>query len=249
MKIAYVAAAVAGGAVAIAYLLLQSSPIPLSVLSNMSSPAFSLIPLTLAFYASMREGFPFAKSARWLAFGFFFWSLGEATWSFYALFLGVEIPFPSIADVFWLAGYPLVLAGMVGFLRHFRFAITGKSLMIAVGVATAATGLIAVFLIIPVISISSDFVSNVVGFAYPIMDIALLYVPIVGVLLFRGGRLAHGWYWLAAGAVLYSFADILFSYLTATGAYYDGHPLELLYFYGDICSGLGLCIPLKAFQR
>ena len=120
--------------------------------------------------------------------------------------------------------------------------------MMAVGVATAATGLIAVFLIIPVISISSDFVSDIVGFAYPIMDIALLYVPIVGILLFRGGRLAHGWYWLAAGAILFSFADILFSYLTANGAYYGGHPLELLYDYGYICFGLGLCSSLKTFQ-
>jgi hypothetical protein len=120
--------------------------------------------------------------------------------------------------------------------------------MMAVGVSTAAIGLIAVFLVIPVISLSSDLVLNIVGLAYPIMDIALLYAPIVGALLFRGGKLARGWYWLAAGAILYSFADILFSYLTANGAYYDGHPLELLYFCGDICAGLGLYIPLKIFQ-
>jgi len=249
MKSAYVVAAVAGAAVTILYLMLQSSPGPLSVLSDASSPAFSLIPLTLAFYASKKEGFPFVESARWFAFGFLFWSLGEVTWSFYALFLGVEIPFPSIADVFWLVGYPLVLAGMVSFLLHFRFAITGKSLMMAVGVSTVVTGLVAVFLIIPVTSISSDLVSNAVGIAYPIMDIVLLYATIVGILLFRRGRLAHGWYWLAVGVILYSFADILFSYLTATGAYYDGHPLELLYFCGDICAGLGLYIPLKTFQR
>lgn len=248
MKIAYVAAAVAGAAVAISYLMLQSSPGPLYVLSNTSSVGFSLIPLTLAFYGSRKKGYPFVKSARWFALGFFLWFLGEATWSFYALFLGVEIPYPSIADVFWLVGYPLVLAGMVSFLLRFRFAITGKSLMMAVGVSTAAIGLIAAFLIIPVISISSDLVLNIVGLAYPILDIALLYAPIVGALLFRGGKLARGWYWLAAGAILYSFADILFSYLTATGAYYDGHPLELLYFCGDICAGLGLYIPLKTFQ-
>ncbi len=248
MKIAYIAAAVAGAAVTIPYLMLQSSSGPLSVLSVTSEPAFSLIPLMLAFYASKKEGFPFVKSARWFAFGFLFWFLGEAVYSFYALFLGVAIPFPSIADIFWLAGYPLVLVGMAAFLLHFRFAVTGKSLMMAVGVSTVATGLIAVFLIIPVTSISSDLVSNIVGLAYPIMDIALLYAPIVGVLLFRGGRLAHGWYWLAAGAILFSFADILFSYLTANGAYYGGHPLELLYDYGYICFGLGLCSSLKTFQ-
>jgi hypothetical protein len=137
---------------------------------------------------------------------------------------------------------------MAAFLLNVRFAITGKSLMMAVGVSTAAIGLIAVFLVIPVISVSSDLLLNIVGLAYPIMDIALLYAPIVGVLLFRGGRLAHGWYWLAAGAILFSFADILFSYLTANGAYYSGHPLELLYHYGYICFGLGLCSSLKTFQ-
>jgi len=248
MKIAYIAAALALTSVTILYILLQSSPGALYILSNTAGPAFSLVPLLLVLYALTKQNLSFIKSARWLAFGFLLWSLGEVTYSFYALVLGVAIPFPSIADFFWLAGYPLVLVGMAVFLLQFRFAITRRSLSIALGVSTAATGLIAVFLVIPVTSISSDLMSNIIGLAYPIMDIALLYAPIVGMLLFRGGKLSQGWYWLALGAILFGFADILFSYLTAIGTYYSGHPLDVLYACGYICYGLSLCSQLKTFQ-
>src|SRR4051794_25092024 len=36
------------------------------------------------------------------------WSLGEMTWTFYALVLSTETPFPSIADLFYLSAYPLL---------------------------------------------------------------------------------------------------------------------------------------------
>jgi hypothetical protein len=43
----------------------------------------------------------------WLCFsiGLGLWFLGETTWAIFTLILGVEIPFPSIADIFWLIGY------------------------------------------------------------------------------------------------------------------------------------------------
>jgi hypothetical protein len=238
------AAAAACASITVAYLALQSYPGLLYVLSNTSEAAFSLIPMLLSFYLLRTES-PFIKSVRWLAFGFLLWSLGEVTYSFYALFLGVAIPYPSIADLFWLSGYPLVLVGMIVFLQQFRFALKRKTVMIALSVSIIATGLIAAFLILPVISISPDLMTNIVGLAYPILDVALLFASIVGILMFRGGRVAHGWKWLTIASVLIALADIGFSYLTAKGKYYDGHPVEVLYDYAYACFGLSLYSQLK----
>ncbi len=238
------AAAAACASITIAYLALQPYPGPLYVLSNTSEAAFSLIPLLLSLYL-LKTKAPFIKSVRWLAFGFLLWSLGEVTYSVYALILGIAIPYPSIADLFWLSGYPLVLVGMAVFLQQFRFALKRRSVMIALSISIIATGLIVAFLILPVISISPDLMTNIVGLAYPILDVGMLFTSILGILMFRGGRVARGWKWLTVASALMALADIGFSYLTAKGMYYDGHPIEVFFDYAYVCFGLSLYSQLK----
>ena len=41
-----------------------------------------------------------------LTIGLTLWTLAELTWTYYQLGLHIENPFPSLADSFWLAGYP-----------------------------------------------------------------------------------------------------------------------------------------------
>ena len=128
------AAVAACASITVAYLALQPFPRPLYVLSNTSEAAFSLIPLLLSLYV-LRTKTPFIKSTRWFAFGFLLWSLGEVTYSIYALFLGIAIPYPSIADLFWLIGYTFILVGMVAFIWPFRIAIKRESLEIAISLS------------------------------------------------------------------------------------------------------------------
>jgi len=77
-------------------------------LSNVLSPSFAGLAVLLSAFALLRYwGKPQDKFSRiWLCFtlGMGFWFLGELIWAVYALFLGVEIPYPSIADVLWLVG-------------------------------------------------------------------------------------------------------------------------------------------------
>jgi len=70
--------------------------------------AFSILAL-VKYWGSFRERF----SLSWLCFavGLGLWFLGEVSWSVYTLLLSVELPYPSIADVFWLSGYiPIFIA-------------------------------------------------------------------------------------------------------------------------------------------
>jgi hypothetical protein len=233
--------------ITVAYLALQSFPRPLYVLSNTSETAFSVIPMLLGFYA-LKAKVPFIRSMRWLTFGFLFWFLGEVTYSIYALLFGIAIPYPSIADLFWLIGYPLVLVGMAVFLHQFRYAIRRITVIIVLGISAVAVGLIFLLLIMPTISISPILAVNIVGFAYPILDVALLFASLIGVLLFWGGKVGRGWYWIALASILFSLADIGFSYLTARGLYYDGHPLDLFYDYAYVCYGFSVYSQIKGLE-
>ena len=40
-----------------------------------------------------------------LAIGISFWFIAEMIWTYYQVGLGIESPFPSVADLFWLIGY------------------------------------------------------------------------------------------------------------------------------------------------
>jgi len=229
------------------YLVLQPFSNLLYILSNTNTPVFSLVPVAVAFYGLSRyRGDKWlGRSEKWLLLGFAFWSLGEFAWSFYALYLQIPIPYPSIADAFWLTGYPFFLVGMAIFIWPFKSSIRKQTMLIAITVSAISTAFITIFLVLPVISSSSDIVEEVVGLAYPFMDIGLLFSSIMGFLLFRGGKIARAWYWMALGATLTALADILFSYTTSVNIYYDGHPLEVMYAYGYIAFGLALYERMK----
>jgi hypothetical protein len=231
--------------ITVLYLVLQPYLDILYVISNTSEATFSLVPFLVAVYAVRQRDFAFFSSTRWLVFGFLLWFLGEATYTIYALFLGIAIPYPSLADFFWLSGYPFVLVGMITFLSQFKFALNRRTMALAFGISIAVTGLILVFLVLPVTSLSANLMEDIVGLTYPIADVTLLFASILGALLFRGGNVGRGWYWLVVAVVLFSLGDILFSYLTAKGLYYDGNPLDLFFDYAYIFFGLSIYAQLK----
>jgi hypothetical protein len=246
----YVLTAAVCALAALLYVSLQRLPGPLYVMSNTVETAFSIIPLVLAAFSlrMYRRDKWFGRADSFLFVGFLLWFLGEFAWSFYSLFLGVRIPYPSLADVFWLAAYPFVVAGMLVFIYPFRAAISIRNIVAAHVVSLLAIILVLAGLIIPVLSFSSDISTNVVGFAYPMLDIALLSVAIMGIALFWGGKIVRSWYWLIAGAVLMSVGDILFSYLTARRIYYSGHPLELFFEFSYACFGLAMYERIRIFS-
>jgi hypothetical protein len=70
-------------------------------------------------YAFKLHGFKSlqGKALLYLSIGIFFWFLGETTWGIYEIFLGIKSPFASLADVFWLIGYPFFLIGLYSLRR------------------------------------------------------------------------------------------------------------------------------------
>ena len=48
-----------------------------------------------------------------LSLGALSWAAGEAIWSWLAVIAGVAVPFPSVADAFYLGGVPIAAAGIL----------------------------------------------------------------------------------------------------------------------------------------
>ncbi len=121
------------------------------------------------------------------------WFLGEAIWASYTLILNVEIPYPSVADVFWLGGYVPFFVALYLYVKTFGSALSRKTLAIFSTITVVSAILVSAALIAPTTQAQTDLVTMVVDLTYPVLDLVLdlvlLSVSILGLLVFVKGNL------------------------------------------------------------
>jgi signal transduction histidine kinase len=158
----------------------------------------------------------------WALFGagLVLWTLGDFYWDAYSWFLRTEAPFPSIADVAYTGGYPLLIAATFILARgraRPRLADVLDSAVVAVGAWIITWTL----LVEPLFSQSGlSTAGMLVTEATPILDVILL----VGVvqLALRKGFENPALRFLVLGIVFQVVTDVVYSYLTLKGAYTNG---------------------------
>jgi two-component system cell cycle response regulator len=158
----------------------------------------------------------------WLLLG-----AGVLTWTFGELYYTVVLwtesspPIPSPADMGYLLFPVLALPGMLGLVRA-RATLTAALLVDGVTVALAVAALSAAIVFQTVLAhASGEALSVATGLAYPLTDLVLLAVG-VGALAGTGWRLDRSWALLAAGVLMFWFADSMYLVRTAAGTYEAG---------------------------
>jgi diguanylate cyclase (GGDEF)-like protein/PAS domain S-box-containing protein len=150
---------------------------------------------------------------------------GDAVWSFYEGLLGVKVPFPSVADIFYLAGYPLIGVGLASMVRNRAPQRAWTGLVDATIVAVCAGILSWVFLMEPYADDPRlTLLERLVSVAYPLMDVLLLALLLR--LLFLPGERPSAFYLLSTSMVLMLGADTAFAVAALSGAYQTGNPID-----------------------
>ena len=116
------------------------------------------------------------------------WFTAEILWTYYQLGLGIEVPFPSLADFFWLLGYAFLILHLykiLGILKNNNTnSTTVKSLIIIsaiLGVIFGYTLALAYgFLDLRsfIIFQNTEALGNIVLLAYPILDAIIIVLAI-----------------------------------------------------------------------
>jgi signal transduction histidine kinase len=171
----------------------------------------------------------------WIAIGtgITTWALGELYWTIHLSDLK-EIPYPSLADAFYLSMYPALYVGIVLLVRArvsgFHTSLWLDGAIGALGAAAAGAALI-----YPAIEQSTGGAPGTVAvnLAYPLGDILLLSL-VVGMLTLIGWRPGRAWAFIGAGLVANACADGAFLYLTATNSYTEGTPIDSLWLLGSV---------------
>lgn len=204
-------------------------------------PFSNVAPVVLAGAAVMASSLALQKYGRnakafslvWVCFtgGMFLWFLGELAWALYTLVVNVEIPYPSVADVFWLAGYVPLFVALYLYVKIFAGALSRRKLLIVLAAIATVSIVATVILIFPVVEAVEDPTTQAVDLAYPLLDLALFSASLLGLAVFQKGKLGRSWLFINAAILATVIADFLFSYTTAQELYYSGHPTDLLYLY------------------
>jgi signal transduction histidine kinase len=109
-----------------------------------------------------------------LAAGQLAFAVGDVIFNLYAWVWHRDPPIPSVADVFYLAGYPFLAAGL--FVLVFRLRSEDRRVgLIDAALLTVAFAICQwIFVMHPLIDSSSNWTDNVVALSYPAMDVLLL---------------------------------------------------------------------------
>ena len=192
---------------------------------------------------------PGSKLAQpWICFavGLGFWFLGELTWGIYSLVLNVDIPYPSLADAFWLIGYIPLLLALALYLLLMRPAISVKVFVVALAIVLALGAVFSTFVLIPAVTEEAETLAKLIDIAYPLLDLIMLVLSAMCFMIFAESRLETTWLLLNAGFIMFALGDSIFSYTTAQGLYYEGHSLELFFHLGDLMLALAFYIHIKS---
>ncbi|HZM23575.1 MAG TPA: PAS domain S-box protein, partial [Anaerolineales bacterium] len=218
------------GIIAILYSLINiawtyfhwGGPQNVTLLANLFSFLPSLLAVAAAWRVAADKKFSFALRRAWFILGlsFLMFLIGNAVWAYLEVVLEVE-PFPSIADIFYLAFYPLAIWGLIAMPTPPQNRRESLVLWLdLLSVLTAATMFVGYFIILPTVAASGgDLLTQLVAPAYPI-----------GSLFLTGGMLAVLYYRTSAdmrtvflllfiGIAVFLASDFSFGYGSLIGTY------------------------------
>jgi two-component system, cell cycle response regulator len=179
----------------------------------------------LTWMAASRVGGRHRRLWRVMAVSNLCWLGGELTWSYYEIFLHQESPFPSAADVFYLASVALVLPAIVlGFRSGVRTKVWRGMLDVSVAmIAVAVTGFR--FLIMPQLSDGWS-LSTVTSIAYPALDVAVLML--LCSMAFSGNRhVPRSVVLIGLAFAVTAITDGVYTYLATVNEYATGGWLDI----------------------
>ena len=221
----------------VCYFLLDPSGLRAAVFTAIS------LGMVVAVVVGVRHWRP-AQPAAWylIAGGQLLFSAGDAI-SFYRQWVAdTEVPFPSVADTFYLVFYLMLAAGLLLLVRGRAPGRDLASLIDATIVTTGVGMLSWVFLIGPYVRLPDlSLPQRLVSIAYPLGDLLLLAVA---VRLWRaGGGGAVASRLLAFGMLALLAADAVFGLSVLNDSWQVGGPVDVVYMLYYVALGLAALHP------
>lgn len=184
-----------------------------------------------------------------LVFAFVFNLAGEAIYNYLEI-VSHETPFPSIADPFYLAFYPLILIAMFLFptgkhSKERKYIVFLEMIVVLLSSLLIFTE----FLFGPILNNNESLLEKVLSIFYPAGDFLVLWAIIY--ILFSKVRKSdiQTILFLAMGLFVFIIADTIYSFLNADNLYYTGHISDITYFIAYLFCALAAASYIENTQK
>lgn len=162
---------------------------------------------------------------------------GQAIYVVYELVLHVSSPFPSVADIAYLAGTVLVLPAVLC-LAGPMWRRSGVRMLLDGGVVAIALFLVSWLTVMRTVyeAGASDMLTLAVGLAYPVLDVVTVGIVVSAISYAR--RVDPVLIVLTTSMLAFAMSDSIFAYMTAVGTYQSPHPIDAGWLAGYLLIGV-----------
>ena len=157
------------------------------------------------------------------------YACGDLAWYSVLWITGEPPASASIADVFYLAYYPLMAASLLVLQQRRRGGVGDWATVLDAMIITTGLALVlGLILVLPSLADSAGSpIGRAIGLAYPLMDIVLLSVAVR--LAVTTGRRPVSYYLLASGILAMLLGDVIYGQQMLAGSYLGGGWLDVLW--------------------
>jgi hypothetical protein len=171
----------------------------------------------------------FGRSYAFLAAGLVLYFIAEILWAYYSIGLGIEVPFPSLADAFWLAAYAPFGYGLFSLATLYG----KRGRMKALAVMSLSVAAFSSYYILQLISVTDlagpdAATALAISIAYPILD-GILLIPALMVIISSGKGYLTSIPWIFVSWIFTTIADGIFGFTAVTSIAGDMSIWNLFY--------------------
>jgi len=200
----------------------------------------TVICLWLAARHSKNISGKYAKSWVILCLAQLLFAFGDLSWAYYEIIIK-SAPFPSVADIFYLAYYPVFLIGILLLSHKIESKIKRINNWLDTGIIFISAGLgLGVYLLTPLLdSVAGEtlFV-QILTIAYPLGDLILLSALLILIYNHPNEKLEYPIIFIAISISIQIVTDIAFSYQSLMGTYVSGGWLDSGWILGYLTLGI-----------
>lgn len=174
-----------------------------------------------------------------IAIGMCGFAVGLFIWSYYNMVLKVEIPYPSLADIFFILYIPFIAYGIINLLREFGMLFSKRIICESAGIFIIAGILIFFFGNPPDLSPTLPFFTKALNIFYLLGDSFLITLGFMLIRLTQG-HIHQSFFFFIAALLVMALADLVFGYRTGAQMYWNGDISDLLYALSGCLFSLGV---------
>lgn len=200
--------------------------------------------LTILFGVALRNALSLSGNVRagvlLLAFGVAGWAWGNWAWTYYNA-SGVDVPYPSLADLGYLGLSACAIAGLAVLFHANRRRLQGVDIAIAAAFPLTVGILFYTFLIAPRWESGAPALTQITNLSYPTGD--AVYVGLAGLTLFfcKRSAITPSLRRFAVGLLLMAVTDVVFIVGVDRGFYFTGSWIDQMYILATAAYAWAVC--------